>query len=194
MQIIKDNIANIIKYPAFMSGQTPGSITQVKDHVLGMLATGGAYSTWVSDSVISNLHSHDGRYRLKKGYHIVLYEDIVDQLTPLQLNALIGHERAHILLGHIPRVEDALEEGETVRIINNIEYELHADWCSARVNGKAPLREGIAAMLAASSLLAARVGILRGKIPASRETGFASELLEKAMKEETIVTRLKALS
>lgn len=195
MQIIKGNVANLVSYPAFMSGQTPDTIVGFKTHVNTMAKTGGAYSTWVSDTVIGRMKSQVEEYGLlKKGYHIVLYEDIVGSLTPSQLKAVIGHERAHILLGHIPRVEEPLAEGEIIRAIMNMEHELHADWCSARVNGKEPLREGIVAVLGTTAKIVARVGVLRGKIPPNSETGFASELLERSLSDEVVVTRLKALS
>ncbi len=71
--------------------------------------------------------------RVKDYYYVGVTKSLVERFTDAELRAALGHELAHIVLGH-RRIGFELTHHRTAR------YEREADGLSARWLGKAPMR------------------------------------------------------
>ena len=120
---------------------------------------------------------------IKPGYAICVLEDIADLMSDNEVIAILHHEDAHIIHGDVnaKHCDITLLEGTGFAIMP--EWEFAADTHAAAMVGAIAMHDGLIAAITAT-------GILMNSL---RAGDFGNTYIEEAMKDPTIMLRLKAL-
>jgi hypothetical protein len=189
----------------FVSVQTPIINATIDEYVrLGetgvnglktILALGGFYSTLITQEQIDFVIEHPEMnhpetvatfMKMKPGYLINYLIDFAEVMTSDEINAVLLHEDAHILLNHFQNVSgEKFTVGNGRTILLDTEKEIAADAYAAAIVGKSTMANALRTMIKAQAKF-----IQELFKPDLDVDAFVASVLE----DDGIKTRLNALN
>ena len=193
MQVIKTETATIVKVPSLVQHWTPEPLAGMPKEMAGLMMNScGAFATRLSKTTIGWLEGIgfvDEENPLQEGHHVFLFEDIFGKLSAPHQDAILEHELSHIRMGHIP----AKDPKQTV-ILDQMQYELVADYLAAKRHGREVMRAALDATLRTFAKVAVDIGHRRGKLQDKELETVEDKILADLFSNHRVTTRIRALS
>ena len=200
MQVIKTEVATVVKFPSILEGCDSETVEARKPELKLMAQTCGASALWLSQAALdaavvaavnATAEEKEVLGSLKQGYFVFMYEDIMGCLSQTHQDAILEHELSHVRMGHIPPKQGT---GTDITILDQLQYELVADSLSAKRHGRETMRDALIKTLHSFAKSMAKIALIKGKLPVENVPAAEDEIFSHMLRDSRVAARIRALS